>query len=180
MEIIVSGTDKSYTLDTNGTVSIHCTGALNNFISVEMDGNQVDESNYSVADGSTLLTFKTEYLESLSVGEHTVTLNYKVDRSVDTTLTILAKAGGETGGETGEGGETGDSGEAEDSGEDMPNNGQDESLDSQNQAAPKNNPATGDSNISIGWWILAIVTTGLIACIYLKRWYNIDSKRINE
>ena len=89
-EIILEGTDKAYTKGTNATVSVHCTSDLEDLIGVKMDGKEVEEANYTLKKGSTIVTFKTEYLETLSAGEHTVTLLYAGGRSVDSTLTILA------------------------------------------------------------------------------------------
>ena len=92
VEILQAGTDKSYTLGTNAGASIHCSGKLEELESVEVDGKIVEESNYTTQEGSTIVTFKAAYLERLSVGDHTVTLNYSSGRSADTILTILAKA----------------------------------------------------------------------------------------
>ena len=69
LEIIADTTDESYKLGTNETVVIHCSGNLNDFISVEMDGVIVDSSNYTVEKGSTVLTFKDVYLKTLAVAE---------------------------------------------------------------------------------------------------------------
>ena len=57
---------------------------------MEVDGSAVALSNYTLAEGSTVLTFKEDYLESLAVGNHTVKLNY-TDGSVAATLAIAAK-----------------------------------------------------------------------------------------
>ena len=89
--IILEGTDSSYTKGTSGaTASIHCSGNLKDLIDVKMDGVVVDESNYTKEEGSTIITFKTNYLETLSIGEHTVTLSYTKGRMINTTLTIVA------------------------------------------------------------------------------------------
>ena len=42
------------------------------FLYVRVDGEIVDEANYDVKEGSTIVTFKVSYLERLSVGKHTV------------------------------------------------------------------------------------------------------------
>ncbi len=42
------------------------------FLSVKVDGEEVDESNYDAREGSTVVTFKPTFLESLSVGNHPV------------------------------------------------------------------------------------------------------------
>lgn len=64
VEIIPEGTDKEYTLGTSGTVTIHCTGKLEELESVEVDGEVVDVSNYTVTEGSTIVTFKSIFLEN--------------------------------------------------------------------------------------------------------------------
>ena len=55
----------------------------------------VDSSKYTVAEGSTIVTLESVYLETLSVGKHTVTFKY-VGGEVSTGLTVLAAAGGTT------------------------------------------------------------------------------------
>ena len=92
LEIILEGTETSYQNGSDEDVSIHCTGDLEKLTGVQMDGVDVDENNYTLTEGSTIVTFKTEYLETLSVGEHTVTLLY-TDSQVESKLEILAAAG---------------------------------------------------------------------------------------
>ena len=75
---------------TGSTAQIYCNGELDDFVNVEVDGSAVALSNYTLAEGSTVLTFKEDYLESLAVGNHTVKLNY-TDGSVAATLAIAAK-----------------------------------------------------------------------------------------
>lgn len=89
-EIVTEATDTSYTLGSDATATIKSTGDYNKFECVKMDGIIVDETNYTVAEGSTIVTFKAEYLETLSVGEHTVTIHYTDGSSVSSELTILA------------------------------------------------------------------------------------------
>lgn len=74
--------------DSDSGVTITCSGALNDLFSILMDGNVVDNSNYSVESGSTILTFKPAYLNTLSVGRHTVTFVYNGNKTASTTLTI--------------------------------------------------------------------------------------------
>jgi LPXTG-motif cell wall-anchored protein len=42
------------------------------FLHVKVDDKVVDESNYDAKEGSTIITFKPKFLESLSVGNHSV------------------------------------------------------------------------------------------------------------
>lgn len=85
--ILKDGTDTEYTIGTDSSASIHCNGVRDALESVEMDGKEVDKGNYTTKDGSTLITFKKTYLDQLSVGTHTVTLNYETG-SADSTLTV--------------------------------------------------------------------------------------------
>ena len=49
------------------------------FESVTIDGSTVDPSNYEVTEGSTIITFNKDYLETLSEGTHTININSKND-----------------------------------------------------------------------------------------------------
>lgn len=96
IEIVPEKSDEVYVLGSGQDAVIYCTGEFAEFVSVEMDGVLVDPANYKVEDGSTILTFASSYLDTLSIGRHTVTLNY-IDESISTYLTIVEKnAGGNT------------------------------------------------------------------------------------
>ena len=56
-----------------------------------MDGQKVEEENYTLEEGSTIVTFNANYLESLSIGEHTITLVYKGENSINHKVTIFPK-----------------------------------------------------------------------------------------
>lgn len=56
-----------------------------------MDYETVDPSNYTLSEGSTILTFKSKYLDTLSVGKHIITLNYN-NASVSSVLTVIAES----------------------------------------------------------------------------------------
>lgn len=47
----------------------------------------VDSSNYTVKEGSTIITLKAEYLNALNVGTHTFELMW-ADGSAETTFTV--------------------------------------------------------------------------------------------
>ena len=57
------------------------------FVSVKVDGKIVDPKNYMVEKGSTKVTFKPEYLETLSSGKHTFTI-VSTDGEATTTIEI--------------------------------------------------------------------------------------------
>ena len=87
--VIMDGTDAEYTAGSSKGVTIHCLYDLENLVSVAMDSEIVDPANYSLSEGSTILTFAPAYLDTLPAGEHTVTLNYK-NATATAMLTILA------------------------------------------------------------------------------------------
>lgn len=59
------------------------------FASLEIDGVTVGSANYGAAEGSLKLSVKPEYLETLSVGGHTVKAKFQ-DGSATVELTVLA------------------------------------------------------------------------------------------
>lgn len=63
------------------------------FERVENDGEAVDAANYEAAAGSLKLTLKAEFLETLSVGEHTVKAIF-ADGNAETKLVVAAAAAG--------------------------------------------------------------------------------------
>ncbi len=45
---------------------------IDKFVEVKVDGNVVDEANYTVTEGSTIITFTPEYTKTLENGNHTI------------------------------------------------------------------------------------------------------------
>ena len=45
------------------------------FVSVSIDGKIIDSKNYVSKEGSTIITLKSDYLNTLSVGKHTISIN---------------------------------------------------------------------------------------------------------
>lgn len=74
--ILQDGTNTQYVIGSNVGAIIHCAYPLNEFVSVEINGSIVDSNNYTLAGGSTILTFKPSYLDTFGVGNYTVKLNY--------------------------------------------------------------------------------------------------------
>ena len=169
VEILLEETDKSYALGTNGNVSIHCTGELDELENVEMDGEIVEESNYTTKEGSTIVTFKAAYLETLSVGGHTVTLNYSGGRSIDTTLSILAKAVVDDGAS-----DDSNNSFADDSNDDNSNTTADDDNSNAGAASVSatETPSTGDSSNAGLWLIVCMLACVVIAGILSKKAYK--------
>jgi len=70
----------AYTHLSGASVTIRCSGAFDLFESVTIDSNTTPltkGTDYTVARGSTVITFKPAFLNTLSVGTHQVNLHYK-------------------------------------------------------------------------------------------------------
>lgn len=76
-----------YSLNGSKPVSLHVDGDLTKFVSVMVDGVLVAPENYTATAGSTIITFKPEYLKTLSTGRHTVTVNF-TDGTATAVLTL--------------------------------------------------------------------------------------------
>lgn len=86
---ILDGANSSWTQNSDGGLSIRGSGAFSKFVGVKVDGSLVDAKNYTVKEGSTIVTLKADYLNTLSVGTHTFEILW-TDGSASTTFTIKA------------------------------------------------------------------------------------------
>ena len=84
---IMDGANSSWTQNSDGSLSIRGSGAFSKFVGVKVDGTLVDTKNYTVKEGSTIVTLKTDYLNILSVGTHTFEILW-TDGTASTTFTI--------------------------------------------------------------------------------------------
>lgn len=84
---IVEGADQTIVIGDKKDITIKADGDFNKFTGLSIDGKEVAKENYTVASGSTVITLKAEYVKTLSVGVHTVTINY-TDGKVETKLTL--------------------------------------------------------------------------------------------
>ena len=64
--------------------------AFSDFIRVELDGKTLDEKNYTVSEGSTVVSLNADFVSTLSVGEHTLAIVSTSGTAV-TTFTVSAK-----------------------------------------------------------------------------------------
>lgn len=84
---ITEGANQSIVENYDGTVTIKTDGEVDGLVSIFVDGSVVASTNYTVESGLTIITFTKEYLDTLTVGKHTVRFNY-TDGYVETGLTI--------------------------------------------------------------------------------------------
>ena len=88
---ILDGAGSSWTQNTDGSLAIRGSGEVSKFREVNVDGVTVDPVNYTVTEGSTIITFKPEYLKSLSAGNHSFELVW-TDGTAATNFTVAENA----------------------------------------------------------------------------------------
>lgn len=72
--VIISGANGTWQKGTKDGLSFTSNATFADFQKVQVDGKDLDASNYTVKEGSTIVTLKAEYLETLSVGKHTLAI----------------------------------------------------------------------------------------------------------
>ncbi len=84
---ILDGANSSWTQNTDGNIVIRGNGEIAKFVSVKVDGNVVAADNYTVTEGSTIITLKPDYLKTLSKGSHTFEIVW-TDGSAGTSFVV--------------------------------------------------------------------------------------------
>ena len=167
---ILDGANTSWEQNSDGSLSIRGSGAISKFVGVKVDGNLVDVKNYTVKEGSTIVTLKADYLNTLSVGNHTFEIIW-TDGTASTRFTVSKS----------------DSGSAEPKDNDG-NNGKNDNTNNTPATAPedKNNtgtsgsqtddnqqitsPKTGDNSHTVLWIsLLGVSLAGLLSMIYVRK-----------
>ena len=87
---IVNGASQTVTENSGETVSFRSNCGIEKFIRLEIDEELVEPENYILKEGSTIVELKPEYLATLEVGKHGVTI-VSQDGTADTTLRIKAQ-----------------------------------------------------------------------------------------
>ncbi len=86
---VTAGAGSTHKTGVNENMTFTCNGSLDNLTGIYVDGALLDPSNYTVKSGSTILTLKASYLNTLAVGTHTLKFQYKNDMSTDTSFEIV-------------------------------------------------------------------------------------------
>ena len=143
---ILAGADSSWTENTDGSLAIRGSGAIDKFLRVLVDGNEIASDNYTVTEGSTIITLKLEYLKTLSEGSHSFEIVW-TDGTARTSFTIAKNTSGNNGGN---------------------NNGNNNNNDSNNNNAGSGAnttdttikaPQTGDTSKDALWIVLLVVAS---------------------
>lgn len=95
--VITSGANGTWHKGSKDGLSITSNAAFGDFIKVQVDGKDLDPSHYTVKEGSTIVTLKTSYLDTLSLGTHTLSI---VSKTGTATTEFTIQAPPATGGNT--------------------------------------------------------------------------------
>ncbi len=90
---ITEGANGSWVQNSTGTLKFTANGDFSKFTGIKVDGTLIGADNYTAVSGSTVITLKKEYLSTLSVGKHTLTVVYN-DGECSTEFEIKAAQSG--------------------------------------------------------------------------------------
>ena len=85
---ITKGNAAKWTLKSTKTLSFTASGDFDKFVGVSVDGKRISESQYTAKKGSTVITLKSSYLNTLKKGEHTITIHFD-DGKAEGSFTVL-------------------------------------------------------------------------------------------
>ena len=89
--VITAGANSTWQKGTGDGLSFTSNAAFADFLKVQVDGKDLDTSSYTVKEGSTIVNLKASYLETLSVGKHTLAVVSETG-TASTEFTIKAAA----------------------------------------------------------------------------------------
>ena len=180
--VITEGAGGVWKKGSKDTLSFRSDAGYADFLKVQMDGSDVAVTDYEVSEGSTIVTLKSSYLESLSVGVHTLAIVSQTG-TAEATFTIQEGEGGGTGQEqetpsdpsenTPQGGD-GETSKTEDettkaeSGTSLTGGG-DSKAGSDTSNTSGKAPGTGDDSRAALWGMLALFAGVCSAKIVLVR-----------
>ena len=167
---ILDGANTSWEQNSDGSLSIRGSGAISKFVGVKVDGNLVDVRNYTVKEGSTIVTLKADYLNTLSVGNHTFEIIW-TDGTASTRFTVSKSDSGsdepkDNDGNNGKNDNTNNTPATVP--EDKNNNGTSGSQTDDNQQITA--PKTGDNSHTVLWTsLLGVSLAGILSMIYVRK-----------
>jgi len=89
---ILEGDNTEWTKSSGKDVTVKSNGLFSKFTGFEVDGELVDPANYTAAAGSTVVTLKSEFLQTLKNGKHTLAFVYPDGRAEGTLVIKSAGA----------------------------------------------------------------------------------------
>lgn len=85
---ITKGDNAKWTLKSAKALSFTASGDFDKFVGVSVDGVRISDSHYSAKKGSTVITLKNAYLNTLKAGKHTIAIHF-TDGTAEGSFTIL-------------------------------------------------------------------------------------------
>ena len=153
---ITEGANSSWKQNSDDTLKFVANGDFSKFTGVKLDGTLVAADKYTVVSGSTVITLKKDYLSTLSVGKHTLTIVYN-DGECSTEFEIKAASITSSTDSTGN------------------NSGSTSSKVNKPDTSETTSPKTGDTNNMFLWFIILFVsgsvTIGTLM-VHRKKQYN--------
>lgn len=86
---VTAGAEGKWYLKSGKALSFTASGDYDKFVGVSVDGRRLADSAYTVKSGSTVVTLKSSYLNTLKQGKHTVTVHFE-DGKAETAFQVLA------------------------------------------------------------------------------------------
>lgn len=162
---ILGGANSSIDKTSSENLTVKVDGDLEKLEGIYVDNEKIDDNNFTLAEGSTIVTLKNEYLKALEVGEHTLKVKY-LDGDVETKFIITEEI---TEDDTQTPGETPNEGNQETEDEGKETTGSDDKAD--DTTAPGNLPNTGKfAVISI---LIVTFVVGVISFIKTRKYKGI-------
>lgn len=153
---ITEGANSSWKQNSDDTLKFVANGDFSKFTGVKLDGTLVAADKYNAVSGSTVITLKKDYLSTLSVGKHTLTIVYN-DGECSTEFEIKAASITSSTDSTGN------------------NSGSTSSKVNKPDTSETTSPKTGDTNNMFLWFIILFVsgsvTIGTLM-VHRKKQYN--------
>lgn len=87
--MVIEGANGKWQKGSEDGLSFTSNAVFADFLKVQVDGKDVDSSNYTVEEGSTIVTLKPSYLETLPVGKHTLAIVSDTG-TAETEFTVVA------------------------------------------------------------------------------------------
>lgn len=90
---VTAGADGKWYQKSGKTLSFTASGEFSKFVGVSVDGKRLADSAYTAKSGSTVVTLKNSYLNTLKQGKHTVTVHFE-DGKAEAAFQVLAAKDG--------------------------------------------------------------------------------------
>lgn len=90
---ITKGNAAKWTLKSTKALSFTVSGDFDKFVGVSVDGVRISDSHYTAKKGSTVITLKSAYLNTLKEGRHTIAIHF-ADGTAEGSFTILDASDG--------------------------------------------------------------------------------------